>query len=317
MQEIDLSDLTILDIHAESAEPVTWNGRRALKLQNGLALLRDRHLAEGSIELDLGVESGPAYPGLAFHAADASNYETIYCQPHTSGLWDALQYDPVFQGTNTWQIFNGPRFQAAATVPHGRWLTLRVEVRTGHAVARIMGDDTAPLVVPALAHGPTAGRLGIWTYLPAFFGGMRIGPAPLGTPPAWGPAPAPGTVTEWWLEGHGRVTAEPNGTLNLNRYLRQAPDSVATLTHSFQTETGELTLAFGFSDEICIYIDGAEIFSGTNRFTGFADRSARGYVEPGAHRVPVRISPGCHELRVRLGAREPFGWGLVMHMTGD
>ncbi len=37
--ENTLTDLLNLEIHAEQAEVVTWQGREALRLENGLALI--------------------------------------------------------------------------------------------------------------------------------------------------------------------------------------------------------------------------------------------------------------------------------------
>jgi len=68
----------------------------------------------------------PCYPGIAFRVKDPGDLELAYVVPHASGQWDAIQYDPVFNGSNTWQVYHGPPYQAAATVPTGEWLTLRV-----------------------------------------------------------------------------------------------------------------------------------------------------------------------------------------------
>jgi hypothetical protein len=102
-----------------SAVMVNWQGRKALRLSGegpSLLLHPDLSLPQGRIEVDAGAE-GTAFPGIAFRAADTQNYELAYAQPHTSGKWDALQYDPVFHGSNTWQLHFGDGAYKSAQVP--------------------------------------------------------------------------------------------------------------------------------------------------------------------------------------------------------
>jgi hypothetical protein len=304
----DPTHLVVLD---PAARTVEWQGRPALRLEGGFALLRDLTVEDALVEIDLGVDPGGAYPGLAFRGRSREEIELLYCQPHTSGQWDALQYDPVFHGSNTWQIFHGPGCQAAATVDAGHWITLQVELRGHTATARILGDDAPPLVVPALAHGNLSGRIGVWTFRPAHFAEMRVRPLERSAAPA---AEAPQIPPEWELQGHGPVSAEPNGIINLNRYL-PVSDQPAVLRREFEVgPEGEAELRFGFSDELRLLVDGEEVFSGTNRFTGFTDRQSRGYIEPEAHRVALKLQPGRHTLTAELAAREPFGWGLALRL---
>ena len=133
-----------LDIHATQAEVVTWQGRQVLRLEDGLALVPDHRLMNASIEVLVGAD-GPAYPGVAFRLADVLNFELAYAVPHVSGEWDALQYDPVFHGSNTWQVYHGPSYQRAARVPTGRWFRLKVDFCGDRAAVSVAGQP--PLVV--------------------------------------------------------------------------------------------------------------------------------------------------------------------------
>ncbi len=310
----DLSRTDLLEIADPAAQTVLWQGRQALRLQAGSALIRGLTIADALVELDLGVEPGAAYPGLAFRGDDPQEIELLYCQPHTSGQWDALQYDPVFHGSNTWQIYHGPGYQAPATVPHSRWITLQVELRGNTATARILGDDSPPLTVPHLAHGNASGRLGVWTFQPAYFSELRV--RPLDPAPAQSAQPTqPDPQGDWHLEGYGPIWPEPNGTLNLNRYLPTS-EKPAVLQREFSAgPDGKVELRFGFSDELRLRVDGTEVFHGTHRFTGFGGRENRGYIEPDAHRLPLKLTPGRHTLTAELTAYEPFGWGLALQLT--
>ena len=158
LYEDDLTEVGTLSVHASEAKAVEWNGRSALKLVDGLALVPGLEARDVSIEVSIGAE-GPAYPGVAFRAADVSNLELVYAVPHVSGLWDALQYDPVFHGSNTWQLYHGTSYQKEAVVPTGEWFRLRVDAR-GDRAAITVGEQP-PLIVGRLARGRRAGLAGL------------------------------------------------------------------------------------------------------------------------------------------------------------
>jgi hypothetical protein len=305
-----LDHLEGLHVRAEGAAAGEWQEQQALRLENGLVLLPGFQAADASIEVSISTE-GPAYPGVAFRVADVVNYELAYAVPHVSGQWDALQYDPVFHGSNTWQVYHGPAYQASAEVPIGRWFQLRVDVCGSQATISV--DDQPPLVVERLAHGWRGGYVGLWTYLPAWFRDLRVSTCQdLIVPAGVAPASSGGLVGEWFAEGYGVVTCEPNGVLNLNRYLPASLGEVH-LVRAFELPTGgEVTLEFGFSDALTLEMDGETIWAGENTFRGFADRAARGYAEPGENVLQRTLAAGTHRLSALLRVTEGFGWGLAL-----
>jgi hypothetical protein len=311
----DLSDPQKLAVHASEAETVTWQGRRALRLVDGLALVPGLSVRDASIEVWIGAE-GPCYPGVAFRVQDRVNFELVYPVPHASGLWDAVQYDPVFHGSNTWQLYHGPAYQQEATVPTGEWFRLRVDVQGDRAIFAV--GDQPPLVVGRLARGQREGMLGVWTFRPAHFADLRASECQ-GLPEVeWDPPAAPeGVIDEWFVEGFGVVSCEPGGILNLNQYLPVSVEEV-TLTRQLEavSET-ELELGLGFSDELSLDLDGETIFEGTNTFSGFSSYEARGWVRRDHHSVAQKISRGTHRLTARLKVTEYFGWGLVVTLNGQ
>jgi len=284
-------------------------------LENGLALVPGHRATDASIEVLMGAD-GPAYPGVAFRLADVLNFELAYAVPHVSGQWDALQYDPVFHGSNTWQVYHGPSYQRATQVPAGRWFRLKVDFHGARAAVSV--DGQPPLVVERLAHPTEAGLLGLWTYRPAYFCDLRVSTGDgLDIPQGEMPSAAEGTVEAWFMEGYGVVVCEPNGVLNLNRYL---PISLgeARLTRRFEmSEEGAVRFEFGFSDALSLELDGQVIFSGEHTFKGFEDRAARGYAELGMQSLQQGLSPGRHYLTAVLQVSEPFGWGLALAVHGE
>lgn len=316
LHDYDLTDLQALSLHASEAGVVSWKGRRALRLVDGLALFPDRGLDDVSIEVWIRAE-GPAYPGVAFRVADVSNYELVYAVPHVSGLWDAVQYDPVFHGSNTWQLYHGPSYQAEAAVPMNEWFRLRVDVK-GNRAAFTVGEQP-PLVVGRLAHGKRAGLVGVWTFRPAYFCDLRISDCDE-LPKSRGQLPRSpeGAIEEWFLDGFGLVRCEPTGVLNLNRYLPVSTQEVV-LTRQFEVASdGQVQLGFGFSDELSLELDGEVVFEGSNTFAGFGDYVARGYAYAEMNSISRTLSKGVHRIRATLGVTESFGWGLVMAVrAGD
>jgi hypothetical protein len=313
--EKDSISLHDLQINAEQAEAIAWQGREALRLENGLALVPNSRVRDASIEVLIGTD-GPAYPGVAFRIADLQNFELAYAVPHVSGEWDALQYDPVFHGSNTWQLYHGPGYQHETQVPTGHWFQLKVEYRDTRAAVSV--DGQSPLVVERLAHSVAEGQIGLWTFRPAYFCELQVVDCKkLDVPSGKVQSVAEGVIEDWFVEGYGMVSCEPNGAVNLNRYIPISMEK-ARLIRSFETsEGGEIRFDFGFSDVLTLELDGEVVYYGEHRFAGFTDRAERGYAELGMETVSAVVAPGKHELAAELEVSEGFGWGLVLSARGE
>jgi hypothetical protein len=311
--QVDLTAVEQLLLRAREAQVVTWKGRQALKL-DGLALWPGQMVENARVEVWIGAE-GTSYPGIVFRAADISNYELGYAQPHTSGKWDALQYDPVFHDSNTWQLYHGRGAQQVAEVPTGEWFKLRIDFIGEQA--RISLNDQPALDVPRLAHSMRSGMVGVWSFLPAYFSELSVKPLSElegGLEPA--SAAPEGVVDEWFIEDFGRAVCEPSGCLNLNRYLPWTLGKVV-LHRAFELEQpGEMELKFGYSDDLTLSLDGQEIFTGQHVFKPSPDWAERGYVDLANHlKLPLRA--GRHELSAVLKTAEvSFGWGIILSLTG-
>jgi hypothetical protein len=295
-------------------------GRKALHLSGKgacLLVIPDITLPQGRIEVDTFAE-GAAYPGIAFRILDSLNYELAYGQPHTSGKWDALQYDPVFHGSNTWQLYHGPGAQQKAEVPTQSWFRLQVEFEDQRARIRI--GDQEPLMVNTLAHAHRSGGVGLWTYLPAYFSNLCVWDDPPDlTSDSYLPlieTPAVGIVTSWFLEGFGVVETEPSGILNLNRYLPISVDEVRLVRDIELPVDGNLTFKVGFSDELTLQVDEGIIFRGENLFHSSPNWDERGYVSLN-NQISHPLNKGIHRVTAELKAKEYFGFGLMLSIEGD
>lgn len=310
----ELNSLSGLEAHATKAQIIEGPVGKVLEL-DGMVLVEGLEIEDFGIEVEI-LAPAPCYPGILFRLTDLQNFELAYAVPAVSGQSDAIQYDPIFNGSNTWQLHTGAAYQCRATVPQGEWFTLRIDVEGERAAIQV--GDQPPLVVERLSHASAPGRIGLWTFRPARFRNMRVTePRSLKSLSGVIPTPPAGAIDEWWLQGTGTVTTEPNGVLNLNRYL-VASDAEARLSRRFTSDfETDVEIALGLSDDLVLSLDGAPLFTATHIFSGFEDQGARGWVLPPVSSLSRRVDPGQHRLEAALRATEPFGWGLTVVLAGQ
>jgi hypothetical protein len=216
----------------------------------------------------------------------------------------------VFHHSNTWQVYHGPCYQHPAAVPTGCWFRLSLDVKGERAAVSV--DDQPPLVVEKLAYSPAAGKVGVWTYLPAYFRDLRVYPGRDISYNGEFPRHPEGIIANWQLRGVGEVAVEPNGSLNLNRWL-PITTSPAHLAHRFSLSQGrQVEFAFGFSDFLTLAVDEQSIFDGENLWQGMqTGYDTHGYIIAGQQRASRWLDAGEHEITAELAASEGFGWGLI------
>ena len=308
-----LDSLEGFEVKARKAEIKEVNGSPALEL-DGMIVFPNQKLSDAHIEVEI-LARGSCYPGIAFRIVDDKNYELAYAVPHVSNQVDAIQYDAVFNGSNTWQLYNGEPYQKKATIPTGKWFTLRIDI-TGSRASIQVGDQ-APLIVEHLSHPDTPGAIGLWTYQPAFFRNLKVTTPTEITLHGKSAAAPRGTIPAWKHERGGVLKCEPGGILNLNRYMSLAKEPVK-LSRSFQLSSPTtVRIGVGFSDTLTLFIDAKEVFQGSHIFKGFANIASRGWVSPNQETIELPLAAGIHEIRAELGVTEPFGWGLLVTLNGE
>jgi sugar lactone lactonase YvrE len=278
-----------------NAEVVEHAGRRSLA---GFAYLDGVELSNGVIEVDVIVpEAGVrSYPGIVFRLESERDYERVYLRPHRAPLYpDAIQYTPVMNGIAGWQLYNGEGFTAAAVIPAGEWVHLRLEV-AGEQARLWLGDAEEPaLAIHHLKRGASTGSVGIMgpTDGTAYFSNFTYGEdAGLAFDPVPEPGMPPGTITEWEIsqaftlgdvdlevpparqEGlaieWSRVEPDHTGLVDVARYtgrLGREPDCIFART-TIEGDAGDVVrLEFGYSDAISIFLNGKLLFTGSSAYT--------------------------------------------------
>jgi len=168
------------------AEPATFKGRKALRVADAapgaadegrLALLSGTAFRDGTIEVELAGEPGPAamegargFTGIAFRvAADASRFECFYLRP-TNGRADdqvrrnhSVQYIsiPGFPWPKLRKEFP-EKYESYVDLVPGEWTKVRIEVQGDKARLFVHGAVQPTLLVNDLKQGASAGAIGLW-----------------------------------------------------------------------------------------------------------------------------------------------------------
>ena len=321
-------------------------GRPALRMRSGLAYRRDVAFQDGTIEFDMQLDGRRSFVYLLFRMQGDGEHEEVYFRPHKTRLPDAVQYNPVYGGAGTWQLYHGPGATAAVELPADSWLHVRLAVQ-GERAALWVGDAREPQMVSRLVREPRPGYLALRSFvppgepagrLPVRFANVVVHPgvvpagfADLPLPPA---APAVGAVPRWKLSPafvpvDGAVlalpadlpprgswvtaAAEPSALVVLGRHLTTPPQAKRWATAAAVTirarEAGVRRFDFGYSDEVSVFLNGRLLFSGNAGYSfNFPRRD--GLIELGQGSLYLPLEPGDNDLV--LVVSDVFGgWGLM------
>ena len=199
-----LADATGLTAHNVKFEPVTYLGRKAIRMTTvtqgddaGFALLPDTDLENGTIEVDLAVKiltppgtRMPGFTGVLFRAKpDGSAYEVFYLRPknalseNQSMRNHAVQYcaEPGYgwyKLRREWPFV----YESYAEIEPETWTHLKIEVAGRVARVYVNGATKPNLVVDGLKGGSLHGAIGLWGYAreESYFSNLKITPAAAG-----------------------------------------------------------------------------------------------------------------------------------------
>ena len=241
----------LLEGQAKTAE---YQGRQSLYLDGGAATLKDFELRDGVIDVDVATPAARGFFGIQFRI-DGSNAEWVYLRQHKSGQPDAMQYTPVLNTGLNWQIYNGPGFTGAISIPKDEWFHIRLEVTGAQAKFYVKDMNKPALVMDDLKSGVQKGQLALAvltgaTYFsnfevretPAAAWERRLPPMPAGTLTKWSLSPAydalarnlerPLSPAESGAIKWQDIEAEAPGFVAVNRY-RESPHPRVTFQNDF------------------------------------------------------------------------------------
>jgi hypothetical protein len=330
-------DLSEWLVTAETAEVVPYLGRQALHLRDGAVIL-GVDMADGIIEYDAALAQGPDQTGFfgnVLRLASEADFENIYLRADESGRPDAAQYFPLINGSETWQLYSGEGYEAAATWPYGAWFHVKIVVAGEQAELYVGAADKPTIFIRELKHEMASGPIGLWAFgADAWVSNFKY--EILTEPPALAGKPAPvvlpeGAITSWsvsspfaeseigellsaddtasltWTD----MTADETGMLNFS-YLSAIVDDKNTVFASTKISAAQeeyRKVAFGFSDRVRVYLDNRLVYSAQDDFHS-RHPMFNGVIGGQPDQLYLHLQPGEHEVLFAVSETDG-GWGLT------
>src|SRR5215471_8653798 len=228
-----------LDGEAKVAE---FQGRKAIRLDGGDAIVKDFTMRDGVIDVDVATTAKRGFFGFDVRIDnDGRNMEEIYLRPHQSGYPDAMQYTPVFSTGRNWQLYNGPGFTGQIDIPKNEWFHMRLVLTGAQAKLYVKDMDKPALEMTDLKTGNQTGQIALMDLFgETFYTNFEVHTTPDVPWERHLPAMPPNTLTRWSISPsydalqHNlekaltpaeiaaiqwqQVEAEPPGTVTLYRY---------------------------------------------------------------------------------------------------
>jgi hypothetical protein len=329
------------------AKITDYLGRRCLALEEDVATLKNFEMTDGVIDVDMAGSGARGFYNIFFRTQANGDGESVYLRPHKTGLDDAQQYSPMFQGTSAWQIYNGPGFTAAVDIPRDTWFHVRLVIAGSQAKLYVSDMAVPSLLINDLKSGMRKGGVG---FTGVHLSNVEIRRMP---PAAWQrhePAMPPTTITRWNLSpsmlalehdlerplpkgeadslGWQEVSAEPPGFVVISRY-RKAPDIVPTFARDFsrrlESQKGmQLVYArttivsdrdqvkklnIGYSDDVSLFLNDEILYRGRSA-QRFRDPGFLGIVNAENDGVYLPLKKGRNELVLAV-SELTGGWGFI------
>lgn len=309
-----------------------YQGRSSIKLSGGAIYLPEVKFLNGTIEVDVNFPAQRNFFGLIFRGQDDTNHEHFYLRPHQSGNPDACQYTPVFNGVSGWQLYHGEGFGAPIDLQPDRWHHLKIVIQGNQATVFYDDMESPALKISEMKGNFPAGHIGLNSGQAVHFANFTYQPDETSYPgPVSQPTADPAVVTNWQLSGaqanalfqnltvidksFGKkikwrdCPTESSGLLNIARYVQAKKDQTTAIAKlRIRTEKDELKgLAFGYSDEVMVFVNGKLQYAGQNNYTSRDYRylGTIGYFDA----VFLDLKKGENE--VWFVVKENFGgWGL-------
>ena len=176
-----------LELHSVSAEPVNYQGRRAVRVTDTasddvgdagrLAVVPGSSLQDGTIEVTLSGDTLPnasegarGFVGIAFRiSADRSHFECFYLRPKNGRSEDQLQRNHSAQYISIpgfpWPKLRSEtpgKYESYVDLVPGQWTQVKIQVAGSSARLFVNGVAQPVLIVNDLKQPPANGSVGLW-----------------------------------------------------------------------------------------------------------------------------------------------------------
>jgi hypothetical protein len=176
-----------LELHNVKAEPVTYLGRRAMRVTDAgpqtlddagrLAVVPGSSFQDGTIEVSLSGDTAPDAPpnlrgfvGIAFRiTADTSHFECFYLRLKNGRAEDQLQRNHSVQYISIpgfgWQKLRSDTpgmYESYADLIPGQWTQMKIQVAGSRARLYVNGAEQPTLIVNDLKQSSVKGAIALW-----------------------------------------------------------------------------------------------------------------------------------------------------------
>jgi hypothetical protein len=301
----------------------------------GPVVLNSLDFADGTIEFDFQPRD-PRFATVYFRWQNSQENECFYLRTERAGdptAGDAVQYAPTLSGITIWDLLG--HFQANATFQRVAWNHVKLIVSGAQMRAYVNSSVQPTLAVPRLEGNVTHGRLAFEGE--AIISNLVVSPNVVeDVPRSAGTDPTdndPRYLRHWQMN---RPVTIPNG-IDFSYDLIPKPDAVWTpvgaerrglinVTRTFGKADGRRIvwlktvitsasaqvrkLAFGFSDEVWVLINGKLLYVDKNWYLHPIRKEPDGRctIENATFNLPLEA--GDNELLVGV-ANDFYGWGIV------
>jgi len=303
----------------------------------GLAYLEGLDFENGLIECDLYSPTDRAYLGLVYRMGNFDNFECIYFQPHTSGKWDAIQYDPIFNSSATWQLFSGTDYQGTADIPTQEWFHVKIKVLDDIASVYLNHSTTSSLSVK-LKHRIRSGSVGVYSYHPATFKNLKVTKYRASSTLKKETSESlkdKSYLTEWTMSAPYKyskshdipsinkgitkwhiIEEENSYLINLNKHFAKTASQNTILAKVIinSTKAQCKKLYLGYSDKIRVCLNAEVLFEGDNSYIASDNYTDRGYVLEKHNTIELQLGKGVNELIMEV-SEDKFGWGFIAQLS--
>lgn len=341
-----LDDPALWKSEGAMGEIVRDGGEPVVRL-NGQFSLEDLTFTDGTIEFEIRLTGLASFAGF-FTRIDAAgaNGEHIYVRPHKSTEWDAIQYQPIQNGSSTWQVYVGPGYTAPAVLPAGEWLPIRVRIAGSLAEVFVGAGSTEPTMRLTLQSSSGSGSFALYAGFRGNLGGgrpaaefrrLRIDPTRPQVAAAPAPPPLGDDIVPAWRVGTpvavepgpiryipasapaGLLRPDARGLVNLTQRFTKVADAARSAVSAEAVLTADravtVPMLFDYSDDASIFLNGELIYSGENGWSSKYEYYM-GLVRPEAlkNTAWLHLRPGKNTLTFVV-AEQYFGWGFAARIT--
>ncbi|MFK7920820.1 MAG: serine hydrolase [Bacteroidia bacterium] len=309
----------------------TFNGRDCLYSEgNTEAIVKGKTFKNMIIEFDISMERGYAFAGLKFRQKDNDNYESLILRSIESGNDHAMQYNPVFNGSECWQLYYGNNYSRMAFFRDGEWMHVKLAIYDDRMEVLIDDMDKLTLNVYDLKHAIEPGTVALWSDMPVYFANFRIKEIEsydFSQDDQPKPEPPVGTITQWkvsepFTAGKENIinyissqdwtlqSCESNGLVNFARIhtFTNSQNTVLAKCIILSDKNQRKRLQFGYSDVGAIYLNQNMLYEGQRIYRSRDDAyyGTIGYYD----NLYLDLQKGANEIWFVVS--ENFGgWGLM------